>query len=268
MERLSATTAEWMAILETISNSQPDACNAEWEWVMERLGLGAEYFLAILEAVRQGRWRTAENPKGYLKTVAKREASKMGLLFEPGDDELVFMDGDEELSSEEKLDFALHTRESVAPIKDKDGIWRSGPGWDREFDDPRGDHEAYEDFLVSYLPRDLRQLIAPPDELRVLIEHINASTDEFHLHLRNATVPDWARWSEAAELDEWERRVLKYKLARVSRERALKEQADEVSRKALQAAWKRFDRNGIERLRTAAKNLGENVPESEIRDTR
>lgn len=263
----STTNAEWITILETISKSQPDACNAGWEWLMAQIGLGPEYFLAIHEAVRQGRWRTAENPRAYLKTVAKREAWRMGLLSEDSGDELVFMDGDEELSSEEKLDFALHKQDAIAPLKDKDGIWRSGPGRDRKFDDPRSEHETYEDFLVSYLPSNLQQFMAPPDGLKVLVEHINASTDEVHLHLRNATLPDWARWAERAGLDEWEKRVVEYKLARVSRERALHEQIDEASRKALQAAWKRFERSGIERLRLAAKNLNRNVPELESGDT-
>jgi hypothetical protein len=65
--------------------------------------------------------------------------------------------------------------------------------------------------------------------------------------------PDWNKWAAAAGLDEWEKRVLGYRLTGTGRERALALQTDEESRKALQAAWKRFDRNGMERLRQAAK---------------
>ena len=54
----------------------------------------------------------------------------------------------------------------------------------------------------------------------------------------------------------------------MSRERAMAGQPDEESRKALQAAWRRFERNGMERLREAAKiKLGKNVAEKGFLDT-
>jgi len=62
--------------------------------------------------------------------------------------------------------------------------------------------------------------------------------------------------------------VLGYRLIGMSRERALELETDEGPRKALQAAWKRFDRNGMERLRAAAKiNIEKNVPENGFFDT-
>jgi len=62
--------------------------------------------------------------------------------------------------------------------------------------------------------------------------------------------------------------VLRCRLAGVSRERAIGLLPDEESRKALQAAWKRFERNGMERLRGAAKiNIEKNVPEGAFLDT-
>src|SRR5215813_6263873 len=76
------SSAEWMAVLEAASQCQPDRSSSEWEWLMKRLGLGPEYFLAVYEAVRQGRWRTARNPRAYIKTVARRQGLKMGLLRE------------------------------------------------------------------------------------------------------------------------------------------------------------------------------------------
>lgn len=42
---------------------------------------------------------------------------------------------------------------------------------------------------------------------------------------------------------------------------------DEESRKTLQAAWKRFERNGMQRLQEAAKiNIEKNVPEGRFFD--
>jgi hypothetical protein len=62
--------------------------------------------------------------------------------------------------------------------------------------------------------------------------------------------------------------VLGYRLIGLSHERALVLETDEESRKALQAAWTRFDRNGMERLRAAAGiNIEKNVPENGFFDT-
>ena len=68
----------WIVILEAASHRPGDEINDEWEWLLDQLDLSAECFLAVLETIRQGRWRTAKNPRAYVKTVAKREARKMG----------------------------------------------------------------------------------------------------------------------------------------------------------------------------------------------
>ncbi len=80
MGRSSSTKAEWLGALETAAKLGVEKSSAIWMWMMQELQLGPQYFLAIREAVGQGRWRTAKNPKTYIKTVAKREAVKMGLV--------------------------------------------------------------------------------------------------------------------------------------------------------------------------------------------
>jgi hypothetical protein len=91
---------------------------------------------------------------------------------------------------------------------------------------------------------------------------------KIHFHAKPQAKPDWRSWAEAAGLDHWEKRVLEYRLSGAGREVALSSQPDEESRKALQAAWKRFERTGMERLRATAKiKLAENVPEDEFDDT-
>ncbi|HKV93884.1 MAG TPA: hypothetical protein VJW20_15160 [Candidatus Angelobacter sp.] len=252
-----AGPGEWFAVLAVVSERQPDQCNEEWQWLMEQLGLGPEYFLAIYAAIQQGRWRTANNPKAYLKTVAKREARKIGAPAE-GSAELVFpgeieCDG-EEISQEERLDSMQHELDSATALQAADGVWRPG-GKQRD----RGN---YRDLLLAGVPGELRVMEQPSQELREAIEQINASTDEIHIHLRPFIKANWKEWARAAGLDQWEQQVLRCKLDRVSRERALGEQRDESSRKALQAAWRRFDRNGARRLLEAAKKISEeNVPE-------
>ena len=52
---ITDSRAEWLRILETVATRRPDEAEPEWAWVMKELELGPEYFLAIYEAVRQGR---------------------------------------------------------------------------------------------------------------------------------------------------------------------------------------------------------------------
>src|SRR5947209_18730940 len=82
MGRSSAGKAEWLGVLETAAKVSVEQSSAVWVWLMNELRLGPQYFLAVREAVQQGRWRTAKNPKTSIKTVAKREALKMGLVAE------------------------------------------------------------------------------------------------------------------------------------------------------------------------------------------
>src|SRR5712671_1736031 len=82
MAQSSSTKEEWLGALETAAQVGVEQSSAVWVWIMQELRLGPQYFLAIREAVQQGRWRTAKNPKAYLKTVAKQEALKMGLVNE------------------------------------------------------------------------------------------------------------------------------------------------------------------------------------------
>jgi hypothetical protein len=97
---------------------------------------------------------------------------------------------------------------------------------------------------------------------------MNNSFEGLDLEARPSVRPDWDKWAAAAGLDEWEMKVLRCRLAGVSREQAMGLLPDEESRKALQAAWKRFDRNGMDWLREAAKiNIEKNVPESGFFDT-
>jgi len=242
-----SSKAEWLAVLEAAAQPGSRVSDGEWQWLMQQLDLGPEYFLAIREAVRQGRWRAAKNPKAYIKTVAKREATRM-CLSPKSTDELVFpaaieVDG-EEVSQEERLDHMLYQHDSVKPVKGSDGVWRSGPGWDQDYGDERADYGSYRGFLAAKVPSDFKNLVSLSEESEPVAKL------------------NWQQWAEAAGLDQWERRVLQCKLTGVSREQALKAQPDEGSRKAIQAAWKRFDRNGMERLLAAAKKSSvENVPE-------
>src|ERR1700731_766015 len=121
---------QWIAILDAASTTRPSDLNEEWEWLMDELGVRLDLFPAVLNALSQQRWREAKSPRAYLKTVAKREARRMGLL-ETHDSELVVVnasvgfEGATE-TQEETLERVAYQLESGGPFKSGDGVWRSG----------------------------------------------------------------------------------------------------------------------------------------------
>ena len=271
MGRSSAGKAEWLGVLETAARLSVEQSSAVWVWIMQELRLGPQYFLAIREAVQQGRWRTARNPKAYIKTLAKREAVKMGLVNEDSGN-LVAVRGSpgdgEEVSSEEALEYLGHHYDRRDAAKGQDAIWRAGAAGERDSSDPIEEHESYREWLASKMPRELAIVTPPTEEWKTVVRKMNSSFEGLNLEARPSVRPNWNKWAEAAGLDEWEMKVLGYRLTGIGRERAMAMQTDEESRKALQAAWKRFTRNGMERFRKAAKiNIEKNVPESGFLDT-
>jgi hypothetical protein len=271
MGRSSSNKVEWLGALETAAKLGVEQSSAVWVWIMQELRLGPQYFLAIREAVQQGRWRTAKNPKTYIKTVAKRQALSMGLVNEDSGNLVPIgktrSDG-EEISGEEALEYLGHQYDSHDAAKGEDGIWRAGAGGARDPGDPVEEHESYREWLASGVPRELTIVTPPSEEWKATVREMNDSFEGLDLEARPSVRPDWNKWAAAAGLDEWEKKALQCRLIGMSRERAMAMQPDEESRKALQAAWKRFDRNGMERLREAAKiKFEKNVPESGFLDT-
>jgi len=256
MGQASLGRAEWLGVLETAAKVSVEKSSAVWVWIMQELRLGPQYFLAVREAVQQGRWRTARNPKAYIKTIAKREAVKMGLVNEDSGN-LVLVgssgSGGEDASREEVLEYLGHHYDSRDAAKGDDAIWRAGAAGERDSGDPVEEHESYRAWVASGLPPELVIVTPPSEEWKATIREMNDSYEGLDLEARPSARPDWNKWAAAAGLDEWEKRVLGYRLIGLSRERALELETDEESRKAVQAAWKRFDRNGMERLRAAAK---------------
>jgi hypothetical protein len=265
-----AERSQWIAILDAAAMRPGDEMNNEWEWLLERLGLPEDYFLAVLEAIRQGRWRNAKNPRTYVKTVAKREARKMGLDYEPdGVLELVAAPTNgAAFSMEAALDHCAYLGSTSEAVKGDDGVWRPGGG--------SGDYDEIEDNeedsdRVSFrdvIAKGLAELKEPPADLVRLVANLNAQTNEHHLEIRPSWDYKWDKWADLAGFDEWDRAVLSYKVSSVSRDCALAEQPDDPSRRALQAAWRKFGRTGLARLRAGIKKVNpKNVPESRIQHT-
>ncbi|HEY4677214.1 MAG TPA: hypothetical protein VIJ01_08640, partial [Candidatus Angelobacter sp.] len=232
---------------------------------MQELGLGPQYFLAVREAVQQGRWQTAKSPKAYLKTAARRQALKSGMVNDASRD-LVQVGSSrnegEETSGEEALEYLGHHYDTAEAAKGEDGIWRAGAGGAPDPGDPIEEHESYREWLASGMPQELAIVTPPSEEWKTTVREMNDSFEGLDLEARPSIRPDWNKWAAAAGLDEWEKKVLRCRLAGISREQAMGLLPDEESRKALQAAWKRFDRNGMDWLREAAKiKLKKSVPE-------
>jgi hypothetical protein len=250
----------WLAILEAASQKPGNEINDEWLWLLQQLRMPADDYPALREALRQGRWRSAKNPKAYIKRVARLEAlhEKAAAV---ANDPLVLMPSTSEgegFSVEHSLDHVSYVRDTSEAVQGSDGVWRRGGGAEQYYnerydEDENGNPISLRGRLLAKVPESLITWVAPSAEYQEAVEAFNASTDEWHIHARASVRVDLEKWAELADFDEWEMRVLRYRLAEVSRDEALAEQPNDASRKAIQAAWRRYDRTGKQRLRQVAE---------------
>lgn len=258
---------KWLQVLESLARSRPDQVEQEWTWLMQRLGLGPEYFLAIHEVIQQGRWRTSDNPAAYIKAAARREERRsleraVGNGNEiPGTD----MHSGSEGSTEDFLDHMEYRQDRQQPTREADNIWRSAPGWSASYDGRQKKNSAHARFT---LPKPQNGKLPPGPLAHYMnhpkLRHLQEEMGELNAaaplanrdHDKSAPppekLPDWPAWARAAGLSDWEKKVVEYKMSGISRDEALGAEPDEPSRKALQAAWKKLARTGLQRLRQAA----------------
>jgi hypothetical protein len=216
--------AEVMATLEAAVGRPIEGHDAEWLRFMDLLKLSGCFLPAVKEALEQGRWRQAKNPWAYIKTVARREALKTGLVDSAAEPNMVTDDGGGRRLDFDRWQFAAS---GFGPTKTNSGVWHQGSG---EFaDDYERDYNEFGEPLTRFLER-LAQHI--PHDLR------KPDTD----------TPDWDKIAQRAQLDSGEQLVLAFRLRGIGRDVAIARAAEE-ERKWIQAAWKRFDRNGLEKLR-------------------
>lgn len=261
---------KWIVLLETIAQKRPDQVEGEWAWVMEQLGLGPEYFLAIHEAVRRGGWREADNPAGYLRTVARREARRLGASgerkpeglrgvpgFEGWGEEVTLgraggteMEG-ERFSSEELLDHLQYRQDSGKPMPEADGTWRAAPAWGSDVEGLlRAQKRKPRRGIVREMTAGSGALARYAEQLeRIRQAEGKDERDESYIGEGPERLPDWPKWAQEAGLSEWEKKAAEYKVGNVGWTEAMAEQPDEESRRALQAAWRKLERSGEARLR-------------------
>ena len=144
----------WCSTLEAALQTPGDQHNDLWAWLLGQLGLTPEDYPAVLEALRQGRWREAKNPRAYLKTVARREALKEQLAAQKLDNLILVpttAEG-ETASTEGTLDHIAYMWSARDAVRSSDGVWRTGDGAeydDYEEDDEGNPVESYREHLLA-----------------------------------------------------------------------------------------------------------------------
>lgn len=240
------------AIFELAAATPIEGHDSEWVWLTKDiLKLSLIHIPAVQETLKQGRWRNAKNQKAYIKTVAKREAAGMKLLDDPTENlhlkipNLVDEDG-KRLGHDAYIDYLSYD----GPVKEG-GVWHEGSGSDYDPDEytENGERLSPGERLINRIPAEFKAVEEIPADLRQEIEKLNAASDDtVYFPTDPIEVPDWEKIALTASLDEGEQFVLSCKITGVSRERALDGQTP-VRRKWIQAAWRRFDRTGVEKLR-------------------
>ena len=208
-------TQRQLNILKRAATDPPKLNDEEIVALMKSLPLPLCYFSAVQEAVRQGKWRNARNPVGYIRTVAERQAPRIGLADDPAEKihlNVPSIDG-QRLSHDQYLDYLSYD----GPTK-QNGIWSAGCpdfGCDDDECTPEGVALSAHERLFGRLPEEF-----------LCIEYLEGVESEFI---------DWEKIGVAAGLEATEIDVLRCRAAGISRERAIKLE-EPRNRKRLQAA--------------------------------
>jgi len=203
----------------------------------EFLKLPSSHLSAVHEALQEGGWRNARNPRRYLKVVAIRIAEKTAPEG-TWDKRLIPLSGRDTSQGKpvSEADFLDH-------LVPQGGIQRDHGVWKAKNDDYSEPY--YEDELLDQVPNELKREelvvtpISDPDPSFSQPQYRGVITERL----------DWEKIATEAHLDQWMRRVLEYRLRGVSRDGALAEQESPANFKKLQAAWRRFHRRGLTQLK-------------------
>jgi len=249
----------WRDRLQAFASKQPEEMGDEWGQLLKELGLTNGYYLAVSEVLKQGRWKTAKYPRAYVKKVAAIEARKMRLIETPENDTLEFYDRNLRfVGSFDDADEKTPPAQFKANRLAERAQWENEARYEAESNARMREEQAAES--GPFWPSDCLT------SQTLLAKNPDGSIDRMIWNRR-----DWQKLGEKAGLDQGEVRVLQYKVDGISREQAAEQQGSEVSRKAIQASWKRFDRtgkkrkSGIERLQLF---LRKTVPDELHQDTR
>lgn len=241
----------WLAILEVAAAKLEDWSNEDWKSLLAGLGLPLEDYPSLILTLEQGRWRNAKDPRAYVKTVARRLAARQKAMECSKIPEFVPQSKVDGVSSEDLLGHLAFVSETDGPVRGADGVWR------RSGENELAEYENYDEDSNGN-PLSLRGRLWRKLPLSLIKDGLAGDVEDFSEDwppsLENV---DLEKWAELAGFDEWEKRVLHYQAKEISRDRALAAQPDDASRRAVQAAWRRFDRSGKRRLQEVAKKLSQ-----------
>jgi hypothetical protein len=150
--------AELIALFEAAAEKPIEGHDAVWLRLMDLLNVPGFFFPAVLEALKQGRWRQARNPRAYIKVVAQREALRMGLIDYADDPNTVTADAG---GQPVDLDLLAFSANGFGPTKTGGGVWHQGSG--KFAEDYQNDCNEFGEHLTTLLERLARRI---PRELR------------------------------------------------------------------------------------------------------
>jgi FkbH-like protein len=103
--------------------------------------------------------------------------------------------------------------------------------------------------LIERTHEDLGAAAAFSSDVQALRVSLNGGEQQ----TESVTLPNWEEIAARADLDEEERLVLKFKLQGISLERAIADEGSDAEREKIAAAWQRFERKAIAKLRSVAR---------------
>jgi hypothetical protein len=252
---------EWILILEEAALPESSENNDLWGALMKSLKLPLGDYPHLVEAIREGRWRLAKDPRSYIKTVTRRISRAANRSPEDDVTALLNLPANDQTFSFEKAIDLIGLRQGTQASKGTDGVWRRGSGIsDEEEVDEEGrplSQVPYRETLLRFLPSTLKDRVIPFVTVQAALDKFKKLTSEISFPSRHTTEVQWKDWADAAGLDGWEQHVLIFKVNGISRDRALDKQPTDEARRLLQAAWRRFDRSGTKRLLQVAKKKTE-----------
>lgn len=246
----------WRDRLRTFASKPPEEMGDDWGLFLRQLGLTNGYYLAVYEVLKQGRWEAAPYPRAHVKKAATIEARKMHLSIPHKDDSFECRDSHLEFAGGIG-DFDRNTNE----LQFKDYLRYEAETEARDIEESKPEFPAE---LMSLQEPRWWEMVAieggPPLAYRTLDGWFRGPKGPRIQLQKDVLQFDWEKWTQRAGLDSWENKVALYRRDGLSRECALAQQPDEQSRKALQAAWRRFDRTGMKKLRECVRKMQEICP--------
>jgi len=230
-----------------------------WEdFVRDIIRLPLCYVDSVHKVVTDGRWKAKLDPLAFIKKTAQTVAfASFGLAEQKRDRTKTYVGS--AIDNEQKRAPTLEESLNFTPPKRRPNVYAGNiadlclPRFmetDKASSDWRSIHDDTVDFFTeAYGQKDCSELRRRRDIAPDVLEPLNAELrGELESELIDSDDPgldpwvDWTRVADKADLDEGERKVLKWKLGGERKDSVMARQRSPEKRRYVQAAWRRFDR--------------------------